>query len=147
VLSNEHDEYDSKDISDFEKFPDLRWLTRHHWAPTLAMAAVCFMIGGWSALVWAYLVPTVLLYHCTFAINSIAHIFGTRRFDTPDDSKNNWWLALITFGEGWHNNHHFSMASARQGYRWWEVDITYAVLKVLAWCGVARDLRPFRRVS
>jgi stearoyl-CoA desaturase (delta-9 desaturase) len=147
VLSNEHDDYDPKDIADFEKFPELRWLTRHHWTPTLALAAACFVAGGWDALMWAYLVPTVLLYHCTFAINSVAHIFGTRRFDTPDHSKNNWWLALITFGEGWHNNHHFSMASARQGYRWWEVDITYGVLKVLSWLGVARDLRPFRRVT
>jgi len=147
VLSNEHDEYDPKDIPDFEKFAELRWLNRHHWIPTLALAAVCFAIGGWAALLWGYLVPTVLLYHCTFAINSIAHIFGTRRFDTPDDSKNNWWLALITFGEGWHNNHHFSMASARQGFRWWEVDITYGALKVLSWLGVARDLRPFRRIT
>jgi stearoyl-CoA desaturase (delta-9 desaturase) len=146
VLSNEHDEYDPTDISDFQKFPELRWLTRHHWVPTLSMAVLCYLLGGWNGLAWAYLVPTVLLYHCTFAINSIAHIFGTRRFDTPDHSRNNWWLALITFGEGWHNNHHFSMASARQGYRWWEVDITYAVLKVLSWMGVARDLRPFRRV-
>jgi stearoyl-CoA desaturase (delta-9 desaturase) len=147
VLSNEHDDYDSTEIRDFEKFPELRWLNRHHWVPTLTLAGACFALGGWSALVWGYLVPTVVLYHCTFAINSIAHIFGTRRFDTPDHSRNNWWLAIITFGEGWHNNHHFCMASARQGLRWWEVDITYAVLKVLSWCGVARDLRPFRKVS
>ena len=147
VLSNEHDHYDPKEIGDFEKFPELRWLTRNHWVPTLALAIACFAIGGWIGLAWGYLVPTVLLYHCTFAINSIAHIFGTRRFETSDHSRNNWWLAIITFGEGWHNNHHYSMGSARQGYRWWEIDITYGVLKVLAWIGVARDLRPFRRVA
>jgi stearoyl-CoA desaturase (delta-9 desaturase) len=71
-------------------------------------------------------------------------VFGSRRFETPDESRNNWLLALLTFGEGWHNNHHFSMASCRQGLYWWEVDITYAVLKVLSFLGIARDLRPFR---
>jgi len=86
----------------------------------------------------------VVLYHCTFSINSLAHVFGTRRFNTPDHSRNNWLLAIITFGEGWHNNHHFSMGSCRQGYRWWEIDITYGVLKLLSWMGVARDLRAFR---
>ena len=102
------------------------------------------LIGGWPAFLWGYVVSTVVLYHCTFAINSLAHLWGTRRFDTPDESRNNWWLALITFGEGWHNNHHFSPGSCRQGERWWELDITYLVLKTLSWFGIARDLRPFR---
>ena len=144
VLSNEHDVYDARKIADFAKFPELRWLDRHHWVPTTVLALGTYLAGGAAGLVWGYLVPTVLLYHCTFAINSIAHLFGTRRFETGDGSRNNWWLALVTFGEGWHNNHHHSMASARQGYRWWEIDITYGVLKVLSWVGIARDLRPFR---
>ncbi len=144
VLSNEHDHYDPRKIADFSKFPELRWLDRHHWVPTTLLAVATFAFGGATGLVWGYLVPTVLLYHCTFAINSIAHLFGTRRFDTGDESRNNWWLALVTFGEGWHNNHHHSMASARQGYRWWEIDITYGVLKLLSWMRIARDLRPFR---
>ena len=147
VLSNEHDTYNPRDIADFAKFAELRWLDRHHWVPTTALAAMCFAWGGWKGLVWGYLVPTVLLYHCTFAINSVAHIFGTRRFETADHSRNNWLLALVTFGEGWHNNHHFSMASARQGYRWWEIDLTYGVLKVLSWLRIARDLRPFRGMA
>jgi len=144
VLSNEHDEYDAKDIADFARFPELRRLDRLHWLPTLALAVLATALGGFPGLVWGYLVPTVLLYHCTFSINSFAHRFGSRRFDTPDDSRNNWLLALFTFGEGWHNNHHFSMASARQGCRWWEIDITYGILKLLEWTGVAHDLRPFR---
>jgi stearoyl-CoA desaturase (delta-9 desaturase) len=85
----------------------------------------------------------VALYHCTFAINSFAHVFGNRRFNTPDQSRNNWLLALLTFGEGWHNNHHFSMASCRQGIRWWEIDFTYYGLRILNVLGIARDLRPF----
>jgi stearoyl-CoA desaturase (delta-9 desaturase) len=144
VLSNKHDSYDPKRIADFGKFPELVWLDRHHWIPTTVFATIILALGGWPAFLWGYVVSTVLLYHCTFSINSLAHLFGTRRFNTPDDSRNNWWLALVTFGEGWHNNHHFVMASCRQGYRWWELDITFAVLKVLSLAGIVRDLRPFR---
>ncbi len=144
VLSNKHDSYDPKRVADFGKYPELRWLDRHHWIPTTIFAAIILATGGWPGFLWGYVVSTVLLYHCTFSINSVAHLFGTRRFNTPDDSRNNWWLALVTFGEGWHNNHHYVMASCRQGYRWWEVDLTYAVLKALSLTGVVRDLRPFR---
>ncbi len=144
ILSNEHDAYQPKKVADLARFPELRWLDRHHWVPTIMFAAFILLEGGVGAFVWGYVVSTVLLYHCTFAINSLAHIFGTRRFETPDQSRNNWLLALITFGEGWHNNHHFSMGSCRQGVRWWEIDITYGVLKLLAALGLVRDLRPFR---
>ena len=144
ILSNEHDAHEPKKVADLVKFPELRWLDRHHWVPTFMFAAFILWAGGVAAFVWGYVVSTVLLYHCTFAINSLAHLFGTRRFDTADHSRNNWLLALITFGEGWHNNHHFSMGSCRQGIRWWEVDVTYWVLKLFALLGIARDLRPFR---
>jgi stearoyl-CoA desaturase (delta-9 desaturase) len=144
ILSNEHDTYDPNRIADMVRFPELRWLDRYHWVPTVVFAGCIFALGGTSAFVWGYVVSTVLLYHCTFSINSLAHLFGTRRFDTPDQSRNNWWLALITFGEGWHNNHHFYMSSCRQGIRWWEIDISYGVLKFLSIFGVVRDLRPFR---
>jgi len=144
VLSNEHDSYDPKRVADMARFPELRWLDRYHWVPTVVFAACILMVGGVGAFVWGYVVSTVVLYHCTFAINSLAHIFGTRRFDTADHSRNNWLLALVTFGEGWHNNHHFSMGSCRQGIRWWELDITYGVLKLLAILGIVKDLRPFR---
>ena len=144
ILSNEHDSYDSKKVQDMARFPELLWLDRFHWFPAIVFAIGILWAGGIGAFVWGYIVSTVLLYHCTFAINSLAHLFGSRRFDTPDHSRNNWLLALVTFGEGWHNNHHFSMGSCRQGIRWYEIDLTYAVLKLMAALGIAKDLRPFR---
>ena len=144
ILSNEHDAYQPKKVADLSKFPELRWLDRHHWVPTVLFAAFVQWAGGVAAFVWGYIVSTLVLYHCTFAINSLAHLFGTRRFDTSDHSRNNWLLALITFGEGWHNNHHFFMGSCRQGIRWWEIDVTYWVLRLLGVLGIARDLRPFQ---
>jgi stearoyl-CoA desaturase (delta-9 desaturase) len=147
VISNRYDEYDSRAVGEFARFPELLWLDRNHWVPTVALAAAIAAAGGWPAFFWGYLVSTIALYHCTFSINSFAHLFGTRRFDTPDQSRNNALLALITMGEGWHNNHHFSPGSCRQGYRWWELDITYGILRALSLTGVVRDLRPFRQVA
>lgn len=144
VLSNEHDAYDPRSVADFAKYPELRWLDRYHWVPGLALAVVMFLTLDPAAFIWGYVLSTVLLYHCTFAINSFAHIFGSQRFDTADHSRNNWWLAIVTLGEGWHNNHHYSISSCRSGYKWWEIDITWYVLKALSWFGIARDLRPFR---
>jgi stearoyl-CoA desaturase (delta-9 desaturase) len=143
ILSNRYDTYDQNLVADFARYPELRWLDRHHWLPAAALAAVLLLAGGPAVFVWGFLVSTVLLYHGTFAINSVAHLVGSRRFDTPDHSRNNWALALVTLGEGWHNNHHFLMSSCRQGYRWWEIDITYGVLKLLSLLGIARGLRPF----
>jgi len=147
VVSNQYDEHPPGTLAEFRRYPELRWLDRYHWVPTVAYAAVLVSLFGWAAFFWSYVVATVLLYHCTFSINSIAHMVGTRRFDTPDHSRNNWWLALITFGEGWHNNHHFSPGSCRQGWRWWELDLTYYGLRALNWLGIAHDLRPFRAVT
>jgi len=147
VLSPEHFDYDPKLVTDFARFPELRWLNRYHLFPPIAFGILVFLIGGPGAFVWGYIVSTVLLYHCSFSINSLAHVIGTRRFATPDNSRNNWWLAIITFGEGWHNNHHFSMSSCRQGFKWWEVDFTYMGLRLLSFLGIARDLRPFRAVE
>jgi len=144
VVSNDWDEYDPKAIADFTKYPELRWLDKHHWVPAVVFAAVILTVGGWPAFFWGFVLSTVALYHLTFSINSFAHIYGSRRFDTPDYSRNNWWLAIPTMGEGWHNNHHFSLASCQQGYRWWEVDLTWYVLNVLSWLRITRDLRPFR---
>jgi stearoyl-CoA desaturase (delta-9 desaturase) len=92
-------------------------------------------------LVWGFLVSTLLLFQTTFAVNSLAHRFGRRRYDNDDDSRNNWWIALLTFGEGWHNNHHRYPASVRQGFFWWELDVSYLLLAVLARLGVVWDLR------
>jgi stearoyl-CoA desaturase (delta-9 desaturase) len=147
ILSDEYDSYDPKRIADFTKYPELRFLDRFHLLPTVIYGVAIFLLGGWDAFVWGYLVATVVLYHGTFLINSLAHIWGTRRFPTPDESRNNFWLALVTMGEGWHNNHHHYMSSTRQGIRWWEVDLTYYVLTLLSWVGITKDLRPFRAAA
>jgi stearoyl-CoA desaturase (delta-9 desaturase) len=144
ILSDEYNNYDPKRIADFSRYPELRWLDRFHLAPTVIYAVVIFLMGGYPALVWGYFAATVALYHGTFLINSLSHIWGTRRFATPDESRNNFWLALVTLGEGWHNNHHYFMSSVRQGIRWWEVDVTFYLLRMLSWVRIARDLREFR---
>ncbi len=143
VLSDQHTSLDQRRVPDLWRVPELRWLDRHHWVPTVGFALALLAWGGIDVFVWGYLVATVLVYHATFAINSVAHVWGSRRFDTGDDSRNNWWLALLTLGEGWHNNHHQYMGSCRQGYRWWEIDVTYGLLWLLARAGVVRELRVF----
>ena len=144
ILSDEYDHYDPKRIADLSKYPELRFLDKYHLLPTVVYGVAIYLVGGWSAFVWGYLAATVALYHGTFLINSLAHIWGTRRFATPDESRNNFWLALVTMGEGWHNNHHYFMSSTRQGIRWWEIDMTYYILRILSWVRITRDLRPFR---
>jgi stearoyl-CoA desaturase (delta-9 desaturase) len=144
ILSDQYDNYDPAAVADFGKYPELRWLDKYHLVPAIVYAVAIFLIGGWDAFVWGFVLATVVLYHGTFFINSLSHVWGSRRFATPDESRNNFALAILTLGEGWHNNHHFYMSSVRQGIRWWEVDITFYVLKVLSFVGVTRDLRPFR---
>ena len=100
-----------------------------------------WLAGGWWALLWGFFVSTTLLWHGTFTINSLAHVFGSRRYPTGDDSRNNLGLALLTMGEGWHNNHHRYPGAARQGFFWWEIDATHYVLSALAWLGVVSRLR------
>jgi stearoyl-CoA desaturase (delta-9 desaturase) len=109
--------------------------------PPAALGVALWQIGGWPLFVWAFCLGTALLWHDTFTINSLSHLFGSRRYETSDTSRNNWLLALLTLGEGWHNNHHHFMASARQGFFWWEIDITYYTLKVMSWAGIVWDLR------
>jgi stearoyl-CoA desaturase (delta-9 desaturase) len=151
ILSNRYDTYDPKEVKDLGKFPELRWLDRFHFVPALALAVLVAVWGVWSgtgilpALAW-WAVSTVFLYHATFCINSLAHVWGTRRFDTPDRSRNNALLALITLGEGWHNNHHAFPGACRQGLRWWEIDLAYGMLRLLALFGIVRDLRPHPKV-
>jgi len=144
ILSDEYFAHNPRRIADFRVFPELRWLNRWHLVPTVAYAAIIFAVGGWGAFVWGFVISTVVLYHGTFLINSLAHIWGTRRFETNDHSRNNFALAIVTMGEGWHNNHHHFMASARQGIRWWEIDVTFYLLTMLSWMGVAKKLKPFR---
>jgi stearoyl-CoA desaturase (delta-9 desaturase) len=141
ILSRRHDETKLERVKDLARYPELRLLNRFHAVPPLALAAILFVAGGWPALLWGYFVSTVALWHGTFVINSLAHVFGRRRYETADGSRNSLLLALVTFGEGWHNNHHFYSASARQGFFWWEVDVSYYLLRALAAVGVVWDLR------
>jgi stearoyl-CoA desaturase (delta-9 desaturase) len=128
-------------IEDFAVYPELRWLNRHDWVAPWALGVTCWLIGGWSGLVFGFFASTVLLWHATFAVNSFAHIIGTRRYATSDSSRNNVVIALLTLGEGWHNNHHHYPLSARQGFRWWQIDISYALLRFLSIFGIVRGLR------
>jgi len=141
-LTTEGFRTDWKRIPDLVRYPELRWLDRFDVLMPVLLALILFLIGGGQWLVWGFFISTVVLFHATVTINSLAHRFGTRRFETRDDSRNNLWLALLTFGEGWHNNHHFCPGSTRQGFRWWEVDLTYYGLRLLALLGLVRALRP-----
>lgn len=142
-------------IPDWQKYPELVWLERNHLiGPALLIAAMAILgwtlgvwapglgTNGWQMVVWGFAISTTVLYHGTFTINSLAHTIGSQRFKTGDDSRNNWWLALITLGEGWHNNHHEYPGTARQGFYWWEFDPAYWILKVMSWFGLVWDLRP-----
>jgi stearoyl-CoA desaturase (delta-9 desaturase) len=141
ILTSEHEGTPWELIPDWQKYPELRWLDRLHWVPGLCLATACFLLAGWSGLVWGFVVSTILLYHAVFTINSLSHLFGKRRYNTPDDSRNNWILALITLGEGWHNNHHHYQSSVNQGFFWWEIDISYSIVWALSKVGLVWDLR------
>jgi stearoyl-CoA desaturase (delta-9 desaturase) len=149
ILVGTYDTYEAKEIADFGKYPELRFLDRYHWLCPWALGTATWVlgvvtgVGGWTMLVWGFVVSTVFLYHGTFTINSLCHVWGSRRFATSDTSRNNFVLSLITLGEGWHNNHHHYQASCAQGLRWWEIDPTYYALKMLGWLRVVRDIRTF----
>ena len=147
IMSNDYDDHDPSLIRDYGKFAELRWLDRNYLVPPALLGAAIFLLGGLPVFMWGFVVSTVFLYHGTFTINSLAHVWGSRRFDTHDDSRNNFTLALITMGEGWHNNHHKFMYACRQGLRWWEVDCTFYVLKALSWVGITKELRKARLVE
>ena len=132
---------DYRTVKDLTRYPELVWLDRQMYAPAILLGFGIWAWGGWAMLVVGFFWSTVLLFHCTFFINSLAHVSGTQRYLTGDDSRNNFWLALITLGEGWHNNHHHYQSAARQGFLWWEIDISYYVLKVMSWFRLVSDLR------
>jgi len=141
VFSRRHDLTDLVKIEDFARYPELMWLHRYELVPAIVLALVCLAIGGWSGLVVGFFWSTVAVYHATFCINSLAHVRGRKRYVTGDDSRNNWLLAFFTMGEGWHNNHHAYQSSVRQGFRWWEVDPTFYVLKALSWARLVWNLK------
>ncbi len=154
-LTREAFRTDLRRVPDLASYPELRWLDRFDTAVPLALAAGLYALGsllahvapqlhtsGPQLLVWGFFVSTIVLFHATVTINSLAHRFGRRRFQTRDDSRNNLWLALLTFGEGWHNNHHFYPGTVRQGFRWWEIDLTWYGLRLMAAMGLVRGLKP-----
>jgi stearoyl-CoA desaturase (delta-9 desaturase) len=141
IFSNRDDTPDYSTVQDLKAYPELEWLERHHHVPGILLGALCFLIAGWPGLVVGFVWSTILLYHGSFSINSLAHVHGRQRYVTGDDSRNNWWLSIITMGEGWHNNHHAYQSSTRQGFRWYEFDPTYYLLKALSWLGLVWDLR------
>jgi stearoyl-CoA desaturase (delta-9 desaturase) len=141
ILSNAHDETHLDKIKDFAKYPELVWLNKYDLVSPIVLGVATYLVGGWSMLLCGFFLSTALLYHGTFCINSLAHIWGKRRFVTTDTSRNSLLCALITLGEGWHNNHHYYQSSTNMGFYWWEVDFTYYVLKALSWVGLVSDLR------
>ena len=143
IVSGAWTETDFSQVPDLAKYPELRFLNHKgvQLLPTVGLALAFLWIGGVHALVWGFFVSTVLLWHGSFSINSLSHLFGSRRYATGDDSRNNWLLAILTTGEGWHNNHHHYQSAANQGFRWWEIDVTYYLLRLLALFGLVWDLR------
>ncbi|TMQ25059.1 MAG: acyl-CoA desaturase [Deltaproteobacteria bacterium] len=140
ILSPDLGATDLARIKDFAKYPELRWLDRWWHLPLIGFGVLTLALGGVTWFVWGFCVGQVLCWHATYTINSLAHVWGGRRYTTADDSRNNLVLAILTMGEGWHNNHHYQ-ASARQGFFWWEIDVTYYMLRALAAIGVIWDLR------
>ncbi|MEI7917358.1 MAG: acyl-CoA desaturase [Methylophilaceae bacterium] len=153
-LANKNFMAKTERIKDLLAYPELRFLDRFDVLAPLTLALCLFAIGAWlestapalhtngsQLLVWGFVISTVILYHMTFTVNSLAHVWGKRRFVTNDDSRNNGLIAILTLGEGWHNNHHHFPSAARQGFYWWEIDLTYYGLKILAWLGLIWDLR------
>ncbi|MDX2055286.1 MAG: acyl-CoA desaturase [Polyangiaceae bacterium] len=134
-------ETDYRKVRDLAKYPELILLNKLWYVPPTVLGVVIYLTMGASGLFIAFGLSTVLLWHGTFTINSLSHMFGSQRFDAKDASRNNFWLALVTMGEGWHNNHHYYMTSTRQGFFWWEVDVTYYMLTMMSWLGLVWDLR------
>ncbi len=141
IFSRRHDNADLVKVADFARYPELMWLHRLELLPAVVLGTGCFLVAGWSGLVVGFFWSTVAVYHATFCINSLAHVHGRKRYVTGDDSRNNWLLALFTMGEGWHNNHHAYQSGVRQGFRWWEIDPTFYLIKLLSFTGLVWDLK------
>ncbi|MFM7195715.1 MAG: acyl-CoA desaturase [Bacteroidota bacterium] len=156
IVGPDYKETDYKTIGDYAKYPELVWLNKYYLVPPLMLAVGVTALGAWvnggsaalmfthhglSTLFIGFFLSTVILYHGTFSINSIMHKFGRQRYESGDESKNSLWLALLTLGEGWHNNHHYYEVASRQGFFWWEIDITWYILKMMSWMGLVWDLK------
>ncbi len=140
-IFDDTEDTDLTKVRDLAKYPELRWLNQFWYVPPALLAAGVWYALGFSGFCVGFCLSTVLLWHGTFCVNSLAHLWGSRRYATADASRNNVWIALVTLGEGWHNNHHNYMGSVRQGFFWWEFDPTYYTIKCLSWLGITWDLR------
>lgn len=141
IFAARHARPDYRAVQDLCRFPELRWLDRHPHLPAGLLAFIAWLTAGWSGLVVGFCWSTVAVWHVTFCVNSVAHIAGRQPYITGDDSRNNPFLALLTMGEGWHNNHHAYQAATRQGFRWWQYDATFYILKILALVHLVWDLQ------
>lgn len=154
IVCKKYEKTNTKAIPDFAKYPELRFLNDYHMIPPIVMAGAIYGLGallaryapglhtnGLQMFVWGFVLSTILLYHATFCINSLAHVAGSRRFNTRDHSRNNVWLAIMAMGEGWHNNHHRCPYSERQGFYWWEVDFTHYILRGMSYLGLVWNLQ------
>jgi len=154
ILSSQYIHTDHGVIQDFARYPELRFLNRFHMLVPAVLATFMFWLGeflalrfpslqtsGLQMLIWGFFISTVFLYHCTFLVNSLAHVWGSRRFETSDESRNNLLISILTLGEGWHNNHHRYPQSERQGFYWWEIDVTHYILSALARLNLVWDLQ------
>jgi stearoyl-CoA desaturase (delta-9 desaturase) len=141
ILCKRYNETLFDNIKDFAKYPELRFISKHYWIPPTVFGAALVLIGGWPVFVWGFLVSTVLLWHGTFLVNSLNHVWGSVRYESGDLSKNNAFIAAVTMGEGWHNNHHHYQSSANQGFFWWEIDLSFYLIKLFQAVGLVWDVR------
>ena len=154
IMENKTGQTNLNKINDFRKFPELVWLNKYPFIPPILLVIILYITGlilgvvipepnfsGLQFIAYGFFLSTVAVYHVTFSINSVAHKFGNKRYSTKDDSVNNWFLAILSGGEGWHNNHHRYAVCTRQGFKWWEVDLTYYILRVLQKLKIVWDIR------
>lgn len=154
IMGDEHEETHTNLVNDLMKYPEIVWLDRYHWIPPVFLGVVVTVVGqlvnggnlnslsaGWSTLLIGFFLSTAVLYHATFAINSVMHWIGKPRYKTGDESKNSFILAILSLGEGWHNNHHYYQSATRQGFFWWEVDLTYYVIRFFGMLGLVWEIR------
>lgn len=141
-LYDESGDYDEKKIVDFAKYPELRLLDKFWYVPPTILGVGIYLIAGWHYVVWGFFVSTFILANLTYSINSITHVLGKQRYFSNDDSRNHWLFGLLLLGEGWHNNHHHYQQASRCGFYWWEVDITYYIIKLMSFVGLTYDLKP-----
>lgn len=145
ILCDKYNTTHYEKINDFAVYPELRFINRHDWIGPWMLGALSVLVAGWPGLLVGFFGSTVLLWHSTFMVNSLAHVWGSRRYNNPDTSRNNLFIAIFTMGEGWHNNHHHFAASARQGFFWWEWDPTFYLLKLGQLLGIVKKIRKIPR--